>query len=296
MNTEKKHRIALVIPYFGKWPEWMDAMLISCAWNPDVDWHFLSDCAPPTAYPPNVRFHPSTLHAVAGLASKALGFPVHLQRAYKLCDLKPAYGLMFPDLLKKYDFWGHCDPDILWGNIRKFMTHKRLEQYDILTSRKKALAGHFCIYRNENRINRLCLQTPDWERMLNHSEKSYMLDEAYYSDLIQQLSVQGKVRVFWNRSLATSGSDQRPALYEKGAMRWKRGRPTDNNGKPVSYKHWLFHGRPLKWEKGHTRNSYGQEVMYLHFHRLKNGFTPCIIEFNSNPEKMVISNKGIHDA
>ena len=283
-----------MVPYFGTWPHWMDAMLISCAHNPDVDWHFLSDCEMPPAYPDNVHFHSSTLQEVAERATKALGFPVHLERPYKLCDLKPAYGLMFPDLLRNYDFWGHCDPDILWGSIRRFMTPELLAQYDILSTRVGALAGHFCIYRNEERINRLCLQTPDWEQMLNHSEKSYMLDEAYYSDRIKDLEAKGDVRVFWSRSIATSGSDQRPALYGKDPMKWKGLRPVDRDGKPVSYRHWLFRGRPLVWENGRTWNSYGKEVMYLHFHRLKGGFEPCSIRYTDNPKKMIIERTGIH--
>ena len=271
----------------------MDAMLISCAQNPDVDWHFLTDCEPPKEHPTNVHFHPSTLGEIADIATKVLGFPVHLQRAYKLCDLKPAYGLMFPHLLNEYDFWGHCDPDILWGDIRKFMTPKRLNDYDILTSRKNALAGHFCIYRNEERINRICLDTPDWEQMLNHSGTSYMLDEAFFSDLVKNLAATGKIRVYWNRPLVTSGSDQKPVLLAGQKLRWKRGRPVDENGDPVSYRHWLFRGRPFVWKKGRTWNAYGQEVMYLHFHRLKGGFAPCPIQYTNPPEKMIIDRTGI---
>jgi len=294
MKNGKQPSIALVVPYFGTWPEWMDAMLISCAWNPEIDWLFLSDCSAPSEYPPNVHFHSSTLLEVAELATKTLGFPVYLKRAYKLCDLKPAYGLMFSNLLKDYDFWGHCDPDILWGSIRRFMTPKMLDRYDILTSRKDALAGHFCIYRNEDRINRICLKTPEWERMLNHSEKSYMLDEAFFSDLVEELADQGEIRVFWKRSIATSGSDQKPVLLAGQTMRWKRARPIDGNGKPISWRHWLFRGHPLKWKKGHTKNAYGQEVMYLHFHRLKGGFAPCSIQYANPPEKMMIDKTGVH--
>jgi hypothetical protein len=174
------------------------------------------------------------------------------------------------------------------------MTPKRLNDYDILTSRKNALAGHFCIYRNEERINRICLDTPDWEQMLNHSEKSYMLDEAYYSDLIKDLAAEGKIRIDWNRSIATSGSDQKPILLAGQNLRWRRGRPVDENGKPISYRHWLFRGRPFVWKKGRTWNAYGQEVMYLHFHRLKGDFFPCSIRYANPPEEMIIDKTGIH--
>jgi hypothetical protein len=295
MKNDDQPSIALVIPYFGKWPEWMDAFLISCAWNPDVDWHFISDCGEPAAHPPNVHFHESTLERVSAQASKTLGFPVELKRPYKLCDLKPAYGLMFSELLEGYDFWGHCDPDILWGNIRKFMTPELLNRYDILTTRKHALAGHFCVYRNEERINRICLETHDWERMLNDNDTSYMLDEAFFSRLIEERATSGKIQVYWNRSLATSGSDQKPTLLGGQTLRWKKGRPVDEDGKPVNYRHWLFRGRPLIWKKGRTWNAYGQEMMYLHFHQLKNGFGPCSIQYASPPEQMIIDKMGIRD-
>ncbi len=294
MKRTSQNQIALVLPYFGKWPDWFCASLITCAANPDVDWHLFSDCGEPEALPPNVYYHASTLEEIAALASNCLGFPVRLQRAYKLCDLKPAYGLMFRELLKDYDFWGHCDQDVLWGSIRKFITPRLLKNYDILTSRKDALAGHFCIYRNEERINRICLETSEWEQMLNDNSTSYMLDEAFFSDHVKEMEKKGEVRVYWNRSIATSGSDQKPVLLGGQKLSWKRGRPVDEAGKPVSYRHWLFRGRPMIWKKGRTWNAFGLEVMYLHFHRLKGGFGPCSIHCGDRPEMLRISKDGIH--
>ena len=43
---------------------------------------------------------------------------VTLDRPYKLCDFKPAYGFIFGEYLKEYDYWGHCDIDIVWGDLR----------------------------------------------------------------------------------------------------------------------------------------------------------------------------------
>ena len=270
-------------------------MLITCGRNPTVDWHFITDCETPAQHPENVYFHISTLDKINKQASSALGFPVHLTRPYKLCDLKPAYGLMFPELLKSYDFWGHCDPDILWGDIRKFMTPSLLNQHDILTSRAGAIAGHFCIYRNEARINSICLETENWEQMLNDNDTSYMLDEAFFSERIKNDAAHGKLRVYWERALTTSGSDQKPTQLAGQKLRWKKGRPIDENGKAVSYRHWLFRGRSLIWKDGHTWNAYGHEMMYLHFHQLKTTFSSCSIHYNDAPKTMRIDSTGIHN-
>lgn len=289
------NRIALIIPYFGKWPDWMPAFLATCATNPEVDWFLFTDCGTPDALPPNVHCFPCTLDQINALASRKLGFPVRLQRPYKLCDLKPAYGLLFDDRLEPFSFWGHCDLDVLWGRIRHFLPDRHLDRYDILSSRRHALAGHFCIYRNQPRINRLCLDLPGWEQIINDNDRSYMLDEAGFVDLLKEkISGGDPVRIDWHRTLATSGSDQRPLLCSGMRFQWKRGRPVDPDGRPTMWRHWLFRGKPMRWIHGRAYDSFGRERMYLHFHRLKGGFTrPCDIAPGRAPRKIMIRKEGI---
>lgn len=50
-------------------------------------------------------------------ASEKLSFAVNIGYPYKLCDFKPAYGFLFPEIIKRYDFWGHGDIDVVYGNI-----------------------------------------------------------------------------------------------------------------------------------------------------------------------------------
>ena len=52
-------------------------------------------------------------------------FPISLERPYKLCDYKPSYGEVFKDELAGYDFWGNCDIDLVWGNIKKNFTQMK---------------------------------------------------------------------------------------------------------------------------------------------------------------------------
>ncbi|WP_420882928.1 DUF6625 family protein [Zooshikella ganghwensis] len=40
--------IAIIIPYFGQWPEWIDLYIESCKHNPSIDWLLFSDCPPLT--------------------------------------------------------------------------------------------------------------------------------------------------------------------------------------------------------------------------------------------------------
>lgn len=59
-------KIAMIVPYFGKWPEWMDLYLYSCSKNPQVDFLFFTDClVPATVYPNTLLQHSLLKHIVS---------------------------------------------------------------------------------------------------------------------------------------------------------------------------------------------------------------------------------------
>lgn len=52
----KTSSILKIIPYFGKWLEWIGFYLESCRHNPDIHWLFYTDCEkPPTWLPKSLR-------------------------------------------------------------------------------------------------------------------------------------------------------------------------------------------------------------------------------------------------
>ncbi len=62
-------------------------------------------------------------------------FPVSIPRPYKLVDFRPAFGELFSEYLLQYDFWGHCDLDVIFGDIRAFVTNDITLNYDKLLTR-----------------------------------------------------------------------------------------------------------------------------------------------------------------
>lgn len=165
-------RIALVLPYFGKLPEFFQIWLDSCRANPTVDWLLFTDDESPFDYPSNVHREIMTFPALRERIQRAFDFPVQLPLPYKLCDFKCAYGLVFREELAGYDFWGYCDCDLVWGNIRKFVTEAMLEKYDRIFSR-----GHLTLIRNDAESVRFFMKkakgVPTYENVLaspdNHS-------------------------------------------------------------------------------------------------------------------------------
>jgi hypothetical protein len=86
----------------------------------------------------------------------AVQTPVNLAVPYKLCDFKCAYGVIFQEELRGYDVWGHCDPDIVFGQIRRIVTDDVLDFYD-----KILMDAFMAFYRNSpNANNFFRLTTP----------------------------------------------------------------------------------------------------------------------------------------
>jgi len=113
-------KIVFIITYMGKYPWYFPYFLHSCRHNPTVDFLILSDNNTPNLeLPPNVKIIRSSLEHFKTDAAKTLGFEVVAESGYKLCDFKPAYGYIFADYIKDYDFWGYCDVDVIFG-IRIF--------------------------------------------------------------------------------------------------------------------------------------------------------------------------------
>lgn len=140
--------IAFIIPYFGKFPPYFQLWMNSCRQNPTVDYFIVTDLEFPERIPENVHKIDLTFDEVRALIQKQFDFQICLPKPYKLCDFRPTYGLVFADWLNGYDFWGHCDVDLIWGNIRKYYTDDLLEQYDRVLNQ-----GHCSIYRNTEKVN-----------------------------------------------------------------------------------------------------------------------------------------------
>ena len=177
------YRIAFIIPFFGEWPSWTPLFLDSCRNNPTVDFFLFTDCDPLgfeiDAFP-NVHQHRIGFIDYCELVSQKLNVGFHPTRAYKLCDLKPYYGVIHEDVLKDYDFWGFCDVDLVLGNLRSFYTEEVLKRYDVVSNHADRVSGHLTLMRNTEKVNRKPLEIPECRQMLS-SDRHYAIDEIAFT-------------------------------------------------------------------------------------------------------------------
>lgn len=61
---------------------------------------------------------------------------------------KPAYGAALMEDLIKYDFWGYCDVDLIFGDLKIFITDDILDRNDRIYN-----LDHFTLFRNIDRMN-----------------------------------------------------------------------------------------------------------------------------------------------
>lgn len=175
-----KNNIIIIIPYFGKWPDWIDLYFYSCAMNSHIDWFFFTDCVIPERQYANIHFESYTFKAYCMEASSKLNFNFQPKNPYKLCGLKPFYGFIHENLLEGYDFWGWGDIDVVWGDIKSFYTDDMLMKYDLFSTHADRISGHFAIIKNTKEMREICFKIKNWKNKLSE-EQPIALDEEDFS-------------------------------------------------------------------------------------------------------------------
>jgi hypothetical protein len=156
-------RVRLLIPYYGKWPAIFPLFLDSCRRNPNLEIRLFTDNSLPAGAPSNVTRVAMSYAELRALIHRQLGQAIEpTVRPYKLCDFRPAFGVIFEDYLGGAEFWAHGDIDLVYGDTAAFLSDQRLDTHDVLTFRNDWIHGPLTVYRNTPEINRLFEQAPGY--------------------------------------------------------------------------------------------------------------------------------------
>ena len=137
--------IVIIFPYFGKLPVQYKMWRASALYNSSVDFMFFTDA---NVKPENnIIVHKMQFSEFHKIVQQAFDFPIVLDRPYKLCEYKQAYGYILHDYIRDYDFWGFGDLDLVYGDIRSFLTDSVMEHSFILGW------GHLTLLRNNEDAN-----------------------------------------------------------------------------------------------------------------------------------------------
>lgn len=176
------NRIGIIIPYFGKFPQWISLFIEGCRHNDFIDFIIFSDdnlnyCAN------NVIWHKTTFADYCSRVSTLLDINFTPSSPYKLCGLRPFYGYIHREELNVYDFWGFCDLDLVFGNLRGVFSNNNLVNFDIISTDWDRISGPLCIFRNNDYYRTIPFKIVHWQEMLISNEM-IPLDEKYLSDIV----------------------------------------------------------------------------------------------------------------
>ncbi|NBI86379.1 hypothetical protein D3Z47_09245 [Lachnospiraceae bacterium] len=145
--SKERYQIGIIVVWFGKLPSYFYAWLKSAEYNKTIDFIIFSD-QEVVSDSNNIFIYRTTLQNEVNKFSKKLGRPIYINNSYKFCDCRLFFGILYEDYLKGYDFWGYCDIDLVFGNLRDFLTDEILEKYERIYP-----YGHLCLYRNNKKMN-----------------------------------------------------------------------------------------------------------------------------------------------
>ena len=170
--------ITLITCWYGLYPWYFPYFVHTIGFSSTIDFIIVTDNIEEIPNKPdNLKIVHRTMDELKEDFSSKLGFIVNIDSPYKLCDFKPAYGFLFQDIIKDYDFWGHIDLDIVFGDVRGFMTDELLHSYDIISSRHDYTAGCFTLYRNNECCNKLFTKSNAYQKVFT-SPKNFWFDEC----------------------------------------------------------------------------------------------------------------------
>jgi hypothetical protein len=180
-----QHRILLLIPYFGRWPEWMAFFVESCRRNAGVTWRLYTDCGEPENRAPNVEIVPTSFADYKARVRQRLGIAFDPGNPYKLCDLKPCLGAIHAEELDGYSHFGFGDIDVIFGDIGAVYDDALLSRYDVLSTHTERISGHFAVFRNTAEMREAFRRIPGVAGRLADLRQS-MLDENEFTRVFQR--------------------------------------------------------------------------------------------------------------
>ena len=143
--------IIIIIPYFGKFPEWSDLFFETLRCNSSIDFYFFTDCDIEKYESSNIKYQKISFEDYISFINKRIDLNFNPPNPYKLCDLRPLYGYIHHDVINKYDFYGWTDMDILFGDIRSFYTDDILSKYEVLSTHNIRISGHLSLFKNSKK-------------------------------------------------------------------------------------------------------------------------------------------------
>ncbi len=167
-------KIIILVPYFGKFPPMFEYWYKTALSNSTIDFLIFTDQEIESKF--NIKIINMSFDDMRKLIQSKFDFTISLEKPYKLCDYKLAYGYIFEEYVKCYDFWGYSDIDMVLGDIRG-MLKDQIDKFD-----KYNYLGHLSLYRINSEANNLWKLNEEDSRALNYEDVFSTPDSMYFDE------------------------------------------------------------------------------------------------------------------
>jgi len=300
-------RIIILIPYFGKFPDWVELFFYSIKLNSTIDFCIITDCDFSSINENNIKLIKSSYEDYIKLVSDKLDVKFNPISPYKICDVRPFFGIIHADLIKGYDFFGWTDMDILFGDIRSFYNQKILNSFEVLSTHAIRISGHLALFRNNKKNIDIGKKIYRWKSVLENPNfvgiDEHGITNAYLETFLHKLNDKFKIGINENILNFLSKLKRRKMFMMEQyttpftTIPWIDG--TINSMHPEE---WCFENGIITNKRDGVR-----KFMYLHFMNFKSSqwrhdgskapwesaFIYEVVNFDS---KIIINSKGIYNA
>ena len=165
-------RKILITPYFGPFPPWMDLWLAD-----------FNRTMRPQGYD---LLLDTDLPLFKERVKEKLGIQCPIERGSpKVWDYRCALGLLYEDEIKDYDFWGHVDFDMVFGDVNKFLPDSMLSELEVYSGHNEYVCGCFSLYRNTHVVNSLFQTSAGWKAQMITPEPNGWVEQGFSRTLEQ---------------------------------------------------------------------------------------------------------------
>ena len=268
------NKIAIICPYFGKFPSNISITLESMKKNNFIDWYIFTDIKKCYGNYENIKFIKYSFSDIKKLIKEKIG--TSIDNIYKICDYKPTYGYLFESYIMNYEYWGYCDLDIVFGDLFKFFSVDKLNNYSKIYD-----LGHLSIFKNTKEIRecfkRFKYKNKTYIDILN-SKYIFVFDETY-----------DKNHKGINGILEEMGYKIYGIRNEYADLDVKYNNFYPNYFEKTKYYYFIYINNKLYLRKLYD-NNYSKEVAYIHLQQKKNLKILC-----NEKDKFIIVPKGVYD-
>lgn len=177
-------KICVVSVWMGQFRDTFPLWFRSAKNNSSIDFYIVTDQKDNLLKADNIHYINKSFSQVKEVFEKELGMNICLKDSYKLCDYKFIWWTLISDVLSDYDMYGWCDNDLIFGDIRSFLTDEFLSSYDKIFD-----AGFFVLCQNTEEMRNLYKKSINKEVTVYPYTRMCKTDYSCYFDEFMGLSI-----------------------------------------------------------------------------------------------------------